>query len=135
MTTPIDMSDASDAVIAVLGGMGSYSTLHFFEELLRAFPAEKEWQRPRIVIDNNCVLPSRVRAVLYDERRNELVSGMAASITWLMQVDPDCIAIPCNTAHLFLPEVAQQADTSRVVDMIDVTLEHCAARQLRRVGL
>ena len=38
--------------IGIVGGMGSYATLDFFRRILDAFPAEKEWDRPRIVIDN-----------------------------------------------------------------------------------
>ena len=37
-------------VIGVVGGMGSYATLNFFGRLLDAFPATKEWERPRIII-------------------------------------------------------------------------------------
>ena len=45
--------------IGILGGMGSYATCAIFQRLLDAFPAEKEWDRPRILIDNNCAMPSR----------------------------------------------------------------------------
>lgn len=106
--------------IGVLGGMGSYATLHFFERLLGAFDVEKEWQRPRIIIDNNCVLPSRTRAILYDERRDELVGGMADSIRRLASYGVDAIAIPCNTAHCFLPEVRQTlaGEDDAIIDML-----------------
>ena len=33
--------------IGIVGGMGSYATLDFFRRILDAFPAEKEWDRPR----------------------------------------------------------------------------------------
>lgn len=115
-------------MFGVLGGMGSYSTLHFFGEILDAFDVEKEWERPRVIVDNNCVLPSRVRAILYGELRAELVSGIADSIRALLTgYDPDAIVIPCHTAHVFLPEVrALLADTDdRVLDMIGVTADHC----------
>lgn len=55
-------------VIGILGGMGSYATVEIFRRVIDAFPAEKEWDRPRILIDNNCIMPSRVRAILYEER-------------------------------------------------------------------
>jgi len=116
------------AVFGVLGGMGSYSTLHFFGEILDAFEVEKEWERPRIVVDNNCVLPSRVLAILRGELRAELVSGMADSIrTLLTGYDPDAIVIPCHTAHVFLPEVRAVLAVAddRVLDMIGVTADHC----------
>lgn len=57
-----------DYVIGIIGGMGSYATIDFFRRLVDAFPAEKEWERPRIIVDNYCTMPSRVRAILYNER-------------------------------------------------------------------
>ncbi len=108
-------------VVGVLGGMGSYSTLHFFKALLDRYDVEKEWERPRIVVDNNCVLPSRVRAILYDERRRELVEGMASAIRALSCYQPDVIVIPCHTAHCFLSEVRQRLahEGDAILDMIN----------------
>lgn len=71
----------SDAVtVGVVGGMGSYATVGFFKRLVDAFPARYEWERPRILIDNRCTMPSRVRAILYGDRRNELVRQLAESV-------------------------------------------------------
>jgi aspartate racemase len=118
-------------VVGVLGGMGSYSTLHFFERLLDAFPGEKEWDRPRVIIDNNCILPSRVRALLYGERREELVSGMAESMRKLLAYGPHVIVMPCHTAHSFRPEVqvALGVHDDRILDMVGATVEHCAGER------
>ena len=59
--------------IGVLGGMGTYATIHLFRQYAEMFPAEKEWDRPRIIIDNRCTMPSRVRAALYGENRERLI--------------------------------------------------------------
>lgn len=74
-----------EMVIGILGGMGSYATASFFERLLMAFPAEKEWDRPRIIIDNYCTMPSRVRAILYDEHREELIKKLCDSVKMLIR--------------------------------------------------
>ena len=60
-------------VIGVLGGMGTYATINLFKQYAKVFPAEKEWDRPRIIIDNRCTMPSRVRAFLYNENVDELI--------------------------------------------------------------
>ena len=91
--------------IGILGGMGSLAAADFFGTLVRAFPAEKEWDRPRIVVDNACHMPSRVRALLYGERREELVEQMAEHIAGLLTVGCTDIVLCCNTSHVFLPEV------------------------------
>ena len=69
-----------DLVICVLGGMGTYATINLFKQYAEVFPAEKEWERPRIVIDNRCTMPSRVRAFLYHENVDKLLDEMTDSI-------------------------------------------------------
>lgn len=91
--------------IGVLGGMGTYATIHLFRQYAEVFPAEKEWERPRIIIDNRCTMPSRVRAALYGEERDRLVGEMSESVSNLMRSGCDRILLACNTAHLFLPEI------------------------------
>ena len=66
--------------IGIIGGMGSYATQDFFRRLLDAFPSEKEWDRPRIVIDNRCTMPSRVRAILYGEQPEKIVEELTNAV-------------------------------------------------------
>ena len=72
--------------IGIVGGMGSYATLDFFRRILDAFPAEKEWDRPRIVIDNRCTMPSRVRAILYQEEKETIVKEMEDAVRGLLSL-------------------------------------------------
>ena len=92
-----DKENIPKEVIGVVGGFGSYATLDFFERLLEAFPAEKEWERPRILIDNYCTLPSRVRGILYNENKEEIIDGLVNSIKNLMGAGATKIIITCNT--------------------------------------
>lgn len=71
---------SDEVAVGIVGGMGSYATVGFFKRLVDAFPARYEWERPRILIDNRCTMPSRVRAILYGERRDELVRQLAESV-------------------------------------------------------
>ena len=65
-----------DFVIGVLGGMGTFATIHLFQQYAEVFEAEKEWDRPRMIIDNRCTMPSRVRSILYDENTDLLISEL-----------------------------------------------------------
>ena len=94
--------------IGILGGMGSYATCAIFRRLLDAFPAEKEWTRPRILIDNNCTMPSRVRAILYGECEDQLVREMSESVESLVRSGADRILIGCMTAHNFRSRLPHQ---------------------------
>ena len=61
-------------------GTGSVSTLDFFRRLIEAFPGAKEWDRPRVFIDNDCTMPSRDRAVLFGENVEKLKSTLKSDI-------------------------------------------------------
>lgn len=75
-----------DLVIGVLGGMGTYATINLFKQYAKIFPAEKEWERPRIIIDNRCTMPSRVQAFLYHENSEKLIDEMTDSIEGLLKM-------------------------------------------------
>lgn len=119
-------------VIGVLGGMGTYATIHIFRLYADIFPAEKEWERPRIVIDNRCTMPSRVRAALYGECREQLIHEMSDSIENLINSGCNRILLGCNTAHLFLPDIYKIIPDAEkyVINIIDV-----CADELRKDGI
>ena len=124
-------------VIGVLGGMGTYATIHMFKEYAEVFPAEKEWERPRIIIDNRCTMPSRVRAYLYHEKVDELVSEMAESMQNLVNAGCNKIILACNTSHLFLPKIYEKVPEleEKIVNIIDKTINQIVKDGLNEVYL
>lgn len=110
-----------DLVIGVLGGMGTYATINLFKQYAEVFPAEKEWERPRIIIDNRCTMPSRVRAFLYHENVEKLVDEMTDSIDGLLKMGAARIILACNTSHLFLPKIYERIPEARnaIANIID----------------
>lgn len=131
------MDKLKPLVLGVLGGMGTYATIHFFQQYAEVFQAEKEWDRPRIVIDNNCTMPSRVRAFLYGEKRKELVEQMASSLMGLKREGANRLILACNTSHLFLDEVYETAPEVKelVVHIIDACVERLIAQGIKKVYL
>lgn len=119
-------------VIGILGGMGSYATLNIFERILALFPAEKEWDRPRILIDNNCTMPSRVVAALYGTDREKLVREMSSSVKNLIQSGATHIFLACNTSHIFLDEVYQNVPEAKgkIYSIIE-----CLAKDISDLGI
>lgn len=107
--------------IGILGGMGTYATINLFQQYAKTFPAEKEWERPRIVIDNRCTMPSRVRAFIYGENKELLVNQMSDSISHLMDMGCNKIILACNTSHLFLPDIYRRISglESILINIID----------------
>lgn len=110
-------------VIGIVGGMGSYATASFFKRLIDAFPVEKEWERPRIIIDNRCTMPSRVRAILYKEQIEELGQLLSDSVKNLINSGATKIVLACNTSHHFLPYIYNNVPESKgkIINIIDET--------------
>lgn len=128
-------------VIGVVGGMGSYATCDFFRRLIDAFPAEKEWDRPRIIIDNNCTMPSRVRAIIYKEERPRLVSLLTESVINLRKTGCTKIVLVCNTSHVFLDEIYGEYEKRtgsrdcNIINMIEICAEELHKQKITKVAL
>ena len=124
-------------VIGVLGGMGTYATIHLFQQYAEVFPAVKEWDRPRIIIDNRCTMPSRVRAFLYNEKKDQLVNEMAESMQNLVNAGCTRIMLACNTSHLFLPAIYEKVPEleNRVVNIIKACAEKLEEEDAKNVYL
>ena len=124
-------------VIGIVGGFGSYATLNFFKQILDSFPAEKEWDRPRILIDNYCTLPSRVRGILYNENVDEIIEGISSSVSNLINAGATKIIISCNTAHYFLDEVYLRVPESKkiIINIIDELAIHLNEQGIDEISL
>ena len=129
--------DSKSCTIGVLGGMGTYATIHLFRQYAAVFPAEKEWERPRIIIDNRCTMPSRVRAALHGENRHRLVDEMSDSVRNLERSGCNRILLACNTAHLFLPDIMRQVPEAdgKIVNIIEVCADELHENDEREVFL
>lgn len=107
-----------EKVVGILGGMGPFATVEFFRQILLYTPAKKEWEHLRILIDNNVKIPSRTRALLYNEASP--VPKMIESINLLASIGADFVAVPCNQAHYFYKEVTPFIEIPWL-NMIDIT--------------
>jgi len=138
MSNSILDKNSQGIVIGILGGMGSFATLNIFEQILRAFPADKEWERPRIVIDNRCTMPSRVRAILYDEKKDAVYREMLESLILLVN-EAKCsdIIVGCNTAHYFLESILLQHSylSDKVHNIIDSCMKETKMRGINKAYL
>lgn len=89
--------------IGVLGGMGPWATLDFFEKLLRLTPAKTDQEHLRVIIDNNPKIPDRSPAIM--GTGEDPTPALVAGARTLQQAGADVIVIPCNTAHYFYERV------------------------------
>lgn len=119
--------------IGLVGGFGGFATLDFFRRLLETFGTGCERDYPRIIMDNDFTMPSRTRALLYDEDIDVITEMIARSVKNLIISGADKIVLVCGTAHWFLDGVYQLIPEARekIVDIIDVTGACLNAEQVR----
>ena len=113
---------SQNLVIGCLGGMGTYATINFFKLYAETFPAKCENERPRLIIDNNCTMPSRVRAYLYNENVESLISQMSSSLLNLINSGANRLILACNTSHLFLDKIYENHPELRdyIVNIVEI---------------
>lgn len=107
--------------IGIIGGFGAYAGLDFYKKLLDSLATGNERDYPHIIMDNDFTMPSRTRALLYDECIEEVVCGITDSVKLMLDNKVDKIVLVCGTAHYFLDQVYERLPEAEnhIVDIID----------------
>lgn len=111
--------NAGTPVVGVLGGMGPAATADFYRKIVAATPAARDQDHLRTMIWSDPSIPDRAKAFL--NGGESPVAALLAGAQLLQRAGADYIAVPCNTAHLFLPPV-RKAVSIPVLDMVDATV-------------
>ena len=124
----------SQKVIGVLGGLGPWATLDFFEKILRLTPAKADQDHLRIIIDNNPKIPDRSPAILGEGE--DPTPGLVATALNLQQAGADFLVIPCNTAHFFYDRIvaAVSIPVLHIMDEVAAAARD-AVRDVRVLGV
>ena len=97
-----------ETTIGILGGMGPYATNFFLKRILDLTPVKLDRDHFRTIIDNNVKIPSRTRAVKYNEQSP--VNDIVNSINNLGKIGCSCVMLPCNSAHYFYQSVSKKIE-------------------------
>ena len=111
--------------IGILGGMGPLATADLFRKIVLMTKAGSDNKHIRIYIDNNSQIPDRTAAILSGGA--DPVPQMSDALRHLEACGADCIIMPCNTAHYFLPRLQEQTRVP-FISMLAETAKACALR-------
>jgi len=127
--TPID-----EPIVGILGGMGPLATADFYMKLIASTAATRDQEHLRVVMWADPTVPDRSRGLLGNGvdatpwlvRGGQMLAAMGANF----------IAMPCNTAHAYLPRVQPQV----AIPFLHMMDEAATAVEIRyplieRVGL
>ncbi len=116
----------SERIIGIVGGMGPEATADFFREITRLTPAVRDQDHVKVLIYSNPTIPDRTRAIL--NGTDDPLPALIETGRKLESAGAGILAIPCNTAHFFLPQM-QAAVRIPILNMIEEAL-----LELRRIA-
>ncbi len=93
-------------IIGVLGGMGPHASNRFMELLYGYKKFKHDKLYPRVILDSNTKIPSRTRSIIF--REESPIKGMIQTANQLQEYGANAIAVPCNTAHIWINELQKK---------------------------
>lgn len=111
--------------IGILGGMGPMATADLFRKIVSLTDAAGDSEHIRVYIDSNASIPDRTAAIL--DGGEDPVPAMLDALGKLERCGADCVVMPCNTAHYFLPRLAKRTELP-FIDMTGAAAEACRTR-------
>ena len=105
--------------------MGPLATADLFRKIVLLTDAARDNDHIRIYIDDNASIPDRTAAIL--SGGIDPLPAMTDSLRKLETCGADCIIMPCNTAHYFLPRL-QALTAVPFLSMLEATASACRVR-------
>lgn len=123
------MSDAVNQIVpgrmvGILGGMGPEATLDLYRHIINLTPANKDQDHVPVLIYANPKIPDRTEAIAGGGESP--LPYMIEGAKRLEKAGAGIIAIPCNAAHCYLPQI--QVEVS--IPFLDMIEETC--REVRK---
>lgn len=124
----------SEKIIGILGGMGPEATADLYLRIIKATPAKRDQDHPRVIIYSNSKVPDRTPAIL-GTGPSPLPELIRAGKR-LEEAGADFVIIPCNTAHFFINQLQEELRIP-ILDMIKLSAEEAKKNytNLKRAGL
>ena len=121
-------------IIGILGGMGPLATADLYTKIILATPATRDQEHLHVIIDADPTVPDR--SAFLRGLGPDPLPKLTAGARRLEQIGASFIAIPCNTAHAFVPALRERVGIP-IIDMVAETAASVrrAHPQVRRVGI
>jgi aspartate racemase len=121
-------------MIGILGGMGPEATLDLYRYIINLTPAARDQDHVRVLIYSNPKIPDRTEAITAEG--DSPLAELIDSAKLLEREGAGIIAMPCNAAHFFLPQMQKEVSVP-ILDMIEETCRAIREKlpQVKKVGL
>jgi|SRR5690625_23703 len=107
--------------LGILGGMGPYATLVFFDQLIQQTKAQKDQEHIDTIILNHATIPDRTETIL-NNNGEVFLEAIKKDLAIFEAADVSNIAIPCNTSHYYFKEIQEMTEIN-IINMIEETMK------------
>lgn len=127
------MSGSGKQVLGILGGMGPMASCLLYETITKATVAQCDQDHLDILLYSHASMPDRTHAIAHG-KEEEMIARLVEGCKKLEAMGAGLIAVPCNTSHYFLPQVAKQL-TIPLLDMVTETVQVVAKKSVKKVSI
>lgn len=114
-----------------MGGMGPGATRDVYNWVLTITPADNDQEHLEILIHS---YPHADRTAAILEKKESPLPTLIKSAQLLEKAGANFLAVPCNTAHYFLPAIQKHVSIP-ILNMIEETNSFLVEQNIQRVGL
>lgn len=116
-------------MLGILGGMGPMATVDLMQKIIISTPVTRDQDHVPIVVVSDPLVPDR-RAPIFDPAKPSPLPKLIEGIRRLESAGATFIAIACNTAHHWLPDLVEATR----LPILDIAEAACIAleRQVPR---
>ncbi len=127
------MTNAEKPVLGVIGGLGPIATAYFMELVISMTQAQTDQEHLDMIVYSTPSTPDRTAYLLGSSGESPLPKLLCAG-RGLRQAGVSYIAVPCVTAHSFLPQLEQELGIP-VIDGVREAAVYLRGRGITRVGI
>ncbi len=116
--------------VGILGGMGPQATVLLMQKVIAATPARDDADHVPLIVYQNPAVPSRIKRLVegVGDDPGPVLAGMARA---LVGAGAQALAMPCNTAHAYAPDVIAAVD----VPFLDMRRATVSVLPKGRIGM
>lgn len=111
--------------LGIVGGVGPAATVDFMDKVIRNTPASRDQDHIKMVVEQNPQIPDRTANLLH--READPTVALLSTCKRLEAAGVHAIAIPCNTAHAFVPSIQPHLRVP-ILHMLEETIGHIHKR-------
>lgn len=107
--------------LGIVGGIGPAATVDFMHKIIRNTDAGRDQEHVRLIVEHNPQIPDRTANLV--GKGGDPTLALYSACKRLEANGAALIAMPCNTAHAYIPRM-QDSLAVPIVNMLDETIRH-----------